>query len=81
MIPNRSVPRPFRVPWYPATPLLFCAACAFMLYSSLRYSATLGGRAAWLGVILLLLGIPFALASVRRGRIVPPADPAQAGAR
>jgi amino acid transporter len=30
--------RPFRVPAYPVTPLLFCAACAFMLYSTVRYA-------------------------------------------
>jgi amino acid transporter len=28
-------PRPFRVPFYPLTPLLFCATCAYLLYSSL----------------------------------------------
>lgn len=62
-----DVPRPFRVPLYPATPLVFCAACGFMLYSSLRYSATLGGLAAWLGVAVLVAGIPFAMARARRG--------------
>jgi APA family basic amino acid/polyamine antiporter len=33
-------PRPFRVPLYPLTPLLFCASCAFLLYSSLAYAAS-----------------------------------------
>ena len=33
-------PRPFHVPLYPLTPLLFCASCAFLLYSSLTYAAS-----------------------------------------
>lgn len=52
-------PRPFRVPLYPVLPLLFCASCAYMLWSSLSYvySQTLGGlNAAWIGVAVLLAG-------------------------
>ena len=33
--------QPFRVPLYPVTPLLFVAACAFMLYSSFNYAMSL----------------------------------------
>ena len=29
--------RPFRVPFYPVLPALFCIACAYLLYSSLAY--------------------------------------------
>jgi amino acid transporter len=32
--------RPFRVPLYPLTPLVFCAACAFLAYSSVMYAAS-----------------------------------------
>ena len=32
--------RPFRVPLYPFTPLVFCAACAFLAYSSVMYAAS-----------------------------------------
>lgn len=46
--------RPFLVPFYPVTPLAFCAACFFMLYSSLAYS----GKGALLGVLMLLTGVP-----------------------
>jgi APA family basic amino acid/polyamine antiporter len=46
--------RPYRVPLYPVTPLVFCAAAAFMLYSSLRYA----GAGAWLGVAVMLAGVP-----------------------
>lgn len=52
-------PRPFKVPLYPLLPLLFCASCAYMLWSSLSYvySQTLGGlNAAWIGVAVLACG-------------------------
>jgi amino acid transporter len=53
-------PRPFRVPLYPVLPLLFCASCAYMLWSSLSYvySQSLGGlNAAWIGVAVLCIGV------------------------
>ena len=46
--------RPFSTPWYPLPPLVFCATCIYMLYSSLAYAKTL----ALLGVALVLLGLP-----------------------
>lgn len=46
--------RPFRVPLYPFTPLLFCASCAYLLYSSLSYT----GIGALVGVLVLLAGLP-----------------------
>jgi len=42
------------VPLYPAVPLLFCAACLYMLWSSVAYA----GTGALLGVGVLLAGIP-----------------------
>jgi amino acid transporter len=51
--------RPFKVPLYPLVPLLFCATCAYMLWSSLSYvySQSLGGlNAAWIGVAVLAVG-------------------------
>ena len=30
--------RPFRVPLYPLTPIVFCAASAYLLYSSVMYT-------------------------------------------
>ena len=47
-------PRPFAVPLYPLTPLLFCASSAYMLYSSLAYT----GVGALVGVAVLLAGLP-----------------------
>jgi len=48
--PNAS--RPFRVPFYPVTPLIFCGVCIYMLYSSLAYT----GRGALVGVGVLAVG-------------------------
>lgn len=47
-------PRPFRVPLYPVTPIVFCVTCAYMLYSSLAYT----GFGALLGVAVLAAGAP-----------------------
>jgi amino acid transporter len=55
--------RPFRVPLYPVTPILFCLVCAYMLHSSLMYT----GKGALIGVAVLLLGLPV-LWVARRGR-------------
>jgi len=55
-----DLPRPFKVPLFPLVPLLFCATCAWMLWSSLSYvfSQSLGGlNAAWIGVAVLALGL------------------------
>lgn len=48
--------RPFSVPLYPIVPIVFCAICGYLLYSSLVYT----GIGAIVGVIVVLLGIPFA---------------------
>ncbi|HEU4509024.1 MAG TPA: amino acid permease [Pyrinomonadaceae bacterium] len=46
--------RPFRVPLYPLTPIIFCAACLYMFQSSLTYA----GRGAIAGVLVLMAGVP-----------------------
>ncbi len=55
-----TAPNPFRVPLFPLTPILFCAMCAYMLYSSVGYALSLdsGSIGAQLGIGVLLLGIP-----------------------
>lgn len=58
-----DVARPFTVPLYPLTPLIFCATCVFMLQSSLAYA----GRGALAGLAVLLIGIPVLLLA-RRSR-------------
>lgn len=49
-----DVERSFKVPLYPLTPLLFCGSCLYMLQASLAYT----GWGGFLGVIVLLLGLP-----------------------
>ena len=47
-----DLPRPYRVPLYPVLPLVFCASCGFVLWSSLVY-VKLGALA---GVAMLFVG-------------------------
>ena len=47
----------FRVPLYPLPPLIFCATCLWLLYSSLAYT----GTGALVGVAVLLAGTPLLL--------------------
>ena len=54
--------RPFRVPFYPVTPLLFSGVCVYMLYSSLAYT----GKGALVGVGVLALGVLLLLIGKRR---------------
>jgi amino acid transporter len=66
--------RPFRVPLYPLTPLLFCATCAYLLYSSLAYT----GAGALVGVAVLAAGlVPLALMRRRKGH--PRRKPSRGG--
>jgi basic amino acid/polyamine antiporter, APA family len=63
--------RPFRVPFYPVTPLLFCAFAVYMLHASVVYA----GRGALLGLAVMLAGIP--IITWARGRPTPnvPTEP------
>jgi amino acid transporter len=54
--------RPFVVPGYPATPLLFCAICIYMLISSIQYT----GIGALTGIAVFVAGIPFLVFSEKR---------------
>jgi amino acid transporter len=66
MVLRRSEPgteRPFRVPLYPAIPVLFCGFCLYMLHASLAYT----GVGAVMGIVVLLVGAP--LLRVKRGVI------------
>ncbi|HET9402977.1 MAG TPA: amino acid permease [Burkholderiales bacterium] len=59
---------PFRVPLYPLTPILFAAACAWMLYSSFNYAMSLdpGSIGAMVGIAMLASGIPVLMWAKRR---------------
>lgn len=45
-------PRPFSVPLYPLTPILFVITCMYLLYSSVVYT----GAGAWVGIGVLAVG-------------------------
>ena len=59
---------PFRVPLYPLTPILFAAACAWMLYSSFNYAMSLdpGSIGAMVGIAMLASGVPVLMWARRR---------------
>ncbi|MBI2296274.1 MAG: amino acid permease [Betaproteobacteria bacterium] len=59
---------PFRVPLYPVTPLLFCGACAYMLYASFNYTMSLdpGSIGAMVGIAMLASGVPVLMWAKRR---------------
>jgi amino acid transporter len=50
---DAATPRPFRVPLYPLTPLVFCATSAYLLHASVSYT----GIGALVGVSVLALGV------------------------
>jgi amino acid transporter len=52
---NRGVKRDFSVPLYPITPLLFCASCAYLSYSSFAYAHSKG--AVYISIYVMLLGV------------------------
>ena len=56
------VPRPFRVPLYPFTPVFFCITCVYMLQASVAYT----GVGALVGLAVLLAGALLLLLA-RRG--------------
>jgi basic amino acid/polyamine antiporter, APA family len=62
------MPRPFRVPLYPFTPLVFCLMCAYLLYASLRHTgigATVGLGVLLVGVVVLVVSRPASRQAVR----------------
>jgi amino acid transporter len=56
---DRGRRRPFSVPLFPLLPLVFCATCAYMLWSAANYAGKLG----LVGALLLAVGLPLYAAS------------------
>ncbi|MBL8551098.1 MAG: APC family permease [Hyphomonadaceae bacterium] len=56
---KKDAPRPFRTPLYPFTPIIFVGSCAYMLWSSLMYLASLQNVriGAFVGIGVLALGV------------------------
>ena len=65
------VHRPFRVPLYPLTPLLFIGLCAYVLYSSLAYT----GPGALAGLAVLGTGAVLLAVEIARTRRTPRGSP------
>jgi basic amino acid/polyamine antiporter, APA family len=63
--PQRT--RPFRVPLYPLTPLIFCGVCLYMIRSSLAYT----GLGALVGAAVLLAGLPLLWFARTRTPVAP----------
>jgi APA family basic amino acid/polyamine antiporter len=57
---DRDIERPFKVPFYPTLPLIFCVTCGYMLYSAVAYALVRDwkGGLVLLGLLPLLLGLP-----------------------
>src|SRR5262245_8787725 len=58
---DAAAARPFRVPLYPVSPIVFCLMCAYLLYSSLAYvriGALAGVAVLAVGALLLLFVRP-----------------------
>jgi amino acid transporter len=49
-----DLPRPYRIPLFPLTPIVFCLTSAYMLYASINYA----GRLALLSLIPVACGLP-----------------------
>jgi len=47
--------RPFKVPFYPITPLIFCASCGYLAYSSIMYAHSKGAVA--ISVYVMIAGL------------------------
>lgn len=50
-----SVERPFKVPLYPLTPILFCLTCGYLTYSSVTYAAS--KNAVHISLLVMAVGL------------------------
>ena len=50
-----GVERPFRVPLFPITPIVFCAACAWLAYSSVTYA--MSRNAVHVSLLVMAVGV------------------------
>src|SRR5262249_20155869 len=66
--PHRD--RPFKVPFYPVLPMIFCTSCAFMLWRSSMYALEEEPAEALIVAALMLIGIPMCLLSCRTKKAV-----------
>jgi basic amino acid/polyamine antiporter, APA family len=65
-----QVERPYRVPLYPLTPLVFCSACAWLAWSSIAYAAS--RDSVHVSLIVMATGVVAWLATRGRARSTAP---------
>lgn len=58
---DSEIKRPYRVPGYPLTPILFFLSCSFMVYSNLTYAVEHRSWEAIWSIAILLLGVAMSL--------------------
>ena len=64
--------RPFTVPLYPLTPVVFCLACGYLAYSSVTYAAS--QQAVHVSLVVMAAGLVALLVlKVRSAKAPPPA--------
>lgn len=54
-VKDAETPRPFRVPLYPFTPIVFCLSCAYLTYSSITYAVS--KSAVHVSFLVMALGV------------------------
>ena len=62
-----NIERPYRVPGYPVTPIIFCLSSLFMVYASLDYAVRNGSWEALWAVAILLAGVGMCFFDPRTG--------------
>lgn len=60
--------RPYRVTGYPFTTIIFCAVCAFLIYSAVDFALKNMPWTAAISYVLLPLGLPIYWLTARKGR-------------
>jgi len=70
-----GVERPYRVTAYPVTPVLFCASCAYLVYSSVTYAVRMKYMGPLVAIGVVLAGLLFyGITEGRRGAVPPGPD-------
>ena len=54
-IKHPEMERPFKVPLYPLTPILFCLTCGYLTYSSVTYAMSKG--AVYISLLVMAVGV------------------------
>jgi basic amino acid/polyamine antiporter, APA family len=62
---DADVERPYRLPGYPLTPIVFCASCSFMVYSSVTYAIENRSWEAIWSILILVAGVAMSLYGAR----------------